>query len=80
MGIRKNNTIKSGLKKHDWLRIVGQPMMVIGHCAQMAGYGGEPAKIATVAGAIMMTGWVVLEVGDFIEKRRKTARRVGFAA
>ena len=74
MATKKNNKKNSGIKKHDWLRIVGEPMMIMGHCATMV-VGGAVAKAATIAGAVMMTAWVTVEVIQFVKKRRKTANR-----
>jgi len=74
MATKKNSKKNSGIKKHDWLRIVGEPMMIMGHCATMV-VGGELAKAATIAGAVMMTVWVTVEVIQFVKKRRKTANR-----
>ena len=74
MSTKKNNKKNSGIKKHDWLRIIGEPLMVVGHCATMV-VGGEVAKAATIVGAVMMTAWVAVEVIQFVKKRRKTANR-----
>lgn len=79
MSTKKNNKKNSGIKRHDWLRIVGEPMMIVGHCATMV-IGGTAAKAATIIGAVMMTAWVTVEVIQFVKKRRKTAnRRVNLA-
>lgn len=74
MATKKSNKKNSGIKKHDWLRIVGEPMMIVGHCATMV-IGGTAAKTATIIGAVMMTAWVTVEVVQFVKKRRKTANR-----
>ena len=72
----KNTKKKNGLKKHDWFRIVGEPMMVAGHCATMVGIGGEMAKTSTIIGAACMIVWVTVEVVQFVKKRNNRVRTV----
>ena len=74
MATKKINKKNTGIKKHDWLRIVGEPLMVAGHCATMV-VGGELAKAATIVGAVIMMGWVTVEIVEFVKKRRRKAKK-----
>ncbi len=72
----KNNKKKTGLKKHDWLRIVGEPIMIAGHCATMISIGGMAAKAATLIGAAAMMVWVTVEVIEFVGRRKHRVKKV----
>jgi len=73
---RKN---KFGFKRHDVLRLVGEPMMVVGHCAACV-VGGMAAKALTIAGAVMVTAWVGFEMVEFAKRRRRAANRLCVAS
>ena len=64
----------NGIKKHDYLRIFGEPLMVIGHAASFV-VDTPATMVAKVVGAVMMTVWVGFEVKEFVDKRRRTANR-----
>lgn len=73
---RKN---RFGFKKHDALRLVGEPMMILGHCAACV-VGGMAAKAITIVGAVMVVAWVGVEMVEFANRRRRAANRLCVAS
>ena len=67
------NTIKC-FKKHDALRIIGEPMLVAGHVGMMIA-GGVAAKVALTIGAVAMVAWVGFEIVEFTAKRKEQMSR-----
>ena len=65
---------KSRFKKHDVLRLVGEPLMVAGHVAATAA-GGPAATAATAAGATMVVVWCGCDINDFAKQRKKEQRK-----
>ncbi len=64
---------KSRFKKHDILRLVGEPAMVVGHVAATT-VGGPAATAATAAGATMVVVWCGCDINDFAKQRNKEQR------
>lgn len=65
---------KSRFKKHDVLRLVGEPVMVAGHVAATT-VGGPAATAATAAGAAMVVTWCGCDINDFAKQRKKEQRK-----
>ena len=64
---------KSKFKKHDALRLVGEPLMMVGHVAAMTA-GGPAATAATAAGATMVVVWTGCDLNDFAKQRKREQR------
>jgi len=65
---------KSRFKKHDVLRLVGEPVMVVGRVAATT-VGGPAATVAMAAGATMVVTWCGCDINDFAKQRKKEQRR-----
>ncbi len=72
--VEKAKKIFKGFKKHDALRIVGEPVLVAGHVGMMI-TGGVVAKAALAIGAVAMIAWVGFEIADFARKRKEQMNR-----
>ena len=72
--VAKVKKVFKGFKKHDALRIVGEPVLVAGHVGMMI-TGGVVAKAALAIGAVAMIAWVGFEIADFARKRKEQMNR-----